>query len=94
MVKNPALPPSPAGGRSLDNPKRFRHVFFMADHTLKNILEESHHRAQRDARNAARHTRWVMEALQSGPAKLLLAADLGAAFAHGIHRAKTRGRIR
>ena len=66
----------------------------MADHTLENTPEESHHRAQRDARNAARHTRWVMEALQSGPAKLLLAADLEAAYAKGISQAKARGRNR
>jgi len=62
----------------------------MADHTLENTPEESHHRAQRDARNAARHTRWVREALQSGPFKPLCTGASDAAFAKGIRRANAR----
>jgi hypothetical protein len=43
-----------------------------------------------EARTTALHARWVLEALESGPAKPLKVADLDAAFQRGVKRAKAR----
>jgi len=43
-----------------------------------------------EARTTALHARWVLEALESGPARPLKAADLDAAFQRGVKRAKAR----
>jgi len=50
----------------------------MAEYTLKNT------------RTTALHAKWVMEALESGPAKPLKMIDLDAAFARGTKRAAAR----
>ena len=43
-----------------------------------------------DAKMSALHAKWVLEALESGPAKPLKVADLDAAFARGLKRATER----
>ncbi len=43
-----------------------------------------------ESRASALHTRWVMEAAQSGSVKPLRATDMDSAFELGIVRAKTR----
>jgi hypothetical protein len=66
-----------------------------AESSLRSLNQEIIFRLGRsfdaeDARTTALHARWVMEALQSGPAKPLRAADLDAAFERGVSRAKAR----
>jgi hypothetical protein len=68
-----------------------------AESSLRSLNQEIIHRLRRsfdaeDARLSALHARWVLEALQSGPAKPLRLADLDAAFAQGVRRAKARRR--
>jgi hypothetical protein len=43
-----------------------------------------------EARMTALHAKWVMEALESGPARPLKVKDLDAAFAAGVKRASAR----
>lgn len=43
-----------------------------------------------EAKISALHARWVMEALESGPAAPLRVADLDAAVGRGIKRAQNR----
>ena len=43
-----------------------------------------------DARATALHARWVMEALESGPAKPFKMEELDAAFQRGANRAHSR----
>ena len=52
----------------------------MPKHTRKNIPKDI----------SARHAKWVMEALASGPAKRLKTRDLDAAFQKGVGRARAR----
>lgn len=66
-----------------------------AEHSLRSLNQELIFRLRRsfdseDARTTALHARWVMEALQSGPAKPLRIAEMDAAFARGLGRAKAR----
>jgi hypothetical protein len=66
-----------------------------AESSLRSLNQEIIYRLRRsfdseDARLSALHARWITEALQSGPAKPLRAADMDAAFARGVSRAKAR----
>ena len=66
-----------------------------AEGSLRSLNQEIIFRLRRsfdseDARTTALHARWVMEALQSGPAKPLRLADMDTAFERGISRAKAR----
>ncbi len=66
-----------------------------AENSLRSLNQEIIFRLRRsfdseDARTSALHAKWVMEALQSGPAKPLRAGDLDAAFEQGVSRAKAR----
>ena len=66
-----------------------------AESSLRSLNQEIIFRLRRsfdseDARTTALHARWVMEALQSGPAKPLRVADMDAAFERGLSRAKAR----
>jgi hypothetical protein len=66
-----------------------------AESSLRSLNQEIIFRLRRsfdaeDARMTALHARWVMEALQSGPAQPLRAPDMDAAFEKGIRRAKAR----
>jgi len=66
-----------------------------AETSLRSLNQEIIYRLRRsfdadDARLSALHARWVAEALESGPAKPLPIADMEAAFARGIRRAKAR----
>jgi hypothetical protein len=66
-----------------------------AENSLRSLNQEIIFRLRRsfdaeDARTSALHARWVMEALQSGPARPLQVADMDAAFAKGVSRAKAR----
>jgi Arc-like DNA binding dprotein len=47
-----------------------------------------------EARVTALHAKWVMEALESGPAKPLKIKDLDAAFAAGVERASARMQVK
>ncbi len=66
-----------------------------AENSLRSLNQEIIFRLRRsfdseDARTTSIHARWVMEALQSGPAKPLRVADMDAAFQKGVSRAKAR----
>jgi hypothetical protein len=66
-----------------------------AESSLRSLNQEIIYRLRRsfdseDVRTTAIHAKWVMEALESGAAKPLRAADLDAAFQKGVRRAKTR----
>jgi hypothetical protein len=66
-----------------------------AENSFRSLNQEIIYRLRRsfdaeDARTSALHARWVMEALESGPAKPVKMQDLDAAFARGISRAKAR----
>jgi len=66
-----------------------------AENSLRSLNQEIIFRLRRsfdaeDARTTALHARWVMEALESGPAKPLKPTDLDAAFARGTKRAAAR----
>jgi hypothetical protein len=66
-----------------------------AENSLRSLNQELIFRLRRsfdseDARTSALHARWVMEALQSGPVKPLRIAEMDAAFARGLSRAKAR----
>ena len=67
-----------------------------AECSLRSLNQEIIYRLRRsfdseDARMTALHAKWVMEALASGPAKPLRAADMDAAFQTGVRRARARG---
>ena len=66
-----------------------------AETSLRSLNQEIIFRLRRsfdaeDARLSAVHARWVMEALESGPARPLRVADLDAAFQKGVRRAQAR----
>ena len=66
-----------------------------AESSLRSLNQEIIFRLRRsfdadDARMSALHAKWVMEALESGSAKPLRMADMDAAFAKGINRARNR----
>jgi hypothetical protein len=66
-----------------------------AEGSLRSLNQEIIFRLRRsfdaeDARTSALHARWIMAALESGPAKPLRGAALDAAFARGVRRAKAR----
>jgi hypothetical protein len=66
-----------------------------AENSFRSLNQEIIYRLRRsfdaeDARTSALHAKWVMEALESGPAKPVKMQDLDAAFARGISRAKAR----
>ncbi len=66
-----------------------------AENSLRSLNQEIIFRLRRsfdseDARTAALHAKWVMEALESGPAKPFRVADMDAAFQKGVRRAKAR----
>ncbi|HTB84391.1 MAG TPA: Arc family DNA-binding protein [Candidatus Sulfotelmatobacter sp.] len=66
-----------------------------AERSLRSLNQEIIYRLRRsfdseDTRLTALHAQWVMEAMESGPAKPLKATDMDAAFAKGISKAKSR----
>ncbi len=66
-----------------------------AESSLRSLNQEIIFRLRRsfdseDARTAALHAKWVMEALKSGPAKPFRVADMDAAFQKSVRRAKAR----
>ena len=66
-----------------------------AESSLRSLNQEIIFRLRRsfdseDARTAALQAKWVMEALESGPAKPFRVADMDAAFQKGVRRAKAR----
>jgi hypothetical protein len=66
-----------------------------AENSFRSLNQEIIYRLRRsfdaeDARTSALHAKWVMEALESGPAKPVKMQDLDVAFARGISRAKAR----
>jgi len=66
-----------------------------AENSLRSLNQEIIFRLRRsfdseDARTTALHAKWVMAALESGPAKPLRVADMDAAFKKGVTRAKAR----
>lgn len=66
-----------------------------AENSFRSLNQEIIYRLRRsfdaeDARTAALHARWVMEALESGAAKPLKITDLDAAFARGTKKAAAR----
>ncbi len=66
-----------------------------AENNFRSLNQEIIYRLSRsfdaeDARTSALHARWVMEALESGPAQPFKAKDLDAAFASGLKMAAAR----
>ena len=66
-----------------------------AENSFRSLNEEIILRLSRsfdaeEARTSALHARWVMEALESGPAKPFKMKDMDAAFAAGLKRAPAR----
>jgi hypothetical protein len=66
-----------------------------AENSLRSLNQEIIYRLRKsfdaeDARTSALHAKWVLEALESGPAKPLKLADLDAAVARGRKRAAAR----
>lgn len=66
-----------------------------AEFNYRSLNQEIIHRLNRsfdadDARVSALDAKWVMEALQSGPARSLKIGDMDAAFARGVTRARNR----
>jgi hypothetical protein len=66
-----------------------------AEQSFRSLNQEIIYRLNRsfdadDARVSALHAKWVLEALQSGPAQVLKMKDLDAAFACGVSRARQR----
>jgi len=66
-----------------------------AENSLRSLNQEIIFRLRRsfdaeDIRTTALHAKWVMEALASGPATPLKAADMDAAFERGVSRARAR----
>jgi hypothetical protein len=66
-----------------------------AERSFRSLNQEIIFRLRRsfdaeDARLAAVHAQWVLEALASGPARPLTIAQLDAACERGLRRARTR----
>ena len=73
----------------------YRHAQAAAERSFRSLNQEIIHRLNRsfdaeDARMSAIHAKWVMEALQSGPARPLKIQDMDTAFARGVSRAHSR----
>jgi hypothetical protein len=73
----------------------YQRVQSAAENSFRSLNQEIIFRLSRsfdaeDAKTSALHAKWVLEALESGPAKPLKVADLDAAFARGLKRATER----
>jgi hypothetical protein len=73
----------------------YRRAKAAAEHSYRSLNQEILYRLNRsfdadDARVTALHAKWVMEALQSGPARPFKMQDMDAAFARGVQRARRR----
>lgn len=73
----------------------YQRIQTAAENSFRSLNQEIIFRLSRsfdadEARTSALHAKWVLEALESGPAKPLKAKDLDTAFATGLKRAAKR----
>lgn len=76
-------------------PEIYRRTQAAAEKNFRSLNQEIIFRLSRsfdaeEARVSALHAKWILEALESGPAKPLKNADMDSAFAAGLKRAVAR----